>query len=171
MALPHFQYLHPSGLTIHPQHHWLAASPDGLITDPSSPDPAGIVELKNPYTQRDMPLSEAAKGRDFCLTDSNGCLKLKRTHKFYHQVQATMFCTKRKWCDLVVRTNVDLHIERINWDPTFRTNVLPKLHSFYFTAILPELTLPYNKRKSGEIREPSEWLKDPQAWKEKTEAL
>ena len=53
-----------------------------------------------------------------------------------------MFCTKTKWCDSVVRTTVDLHMQRIVWDPHFWMSVLPRLHDFYFTAILPELALP-----------------------------
>ena len=39
----------PSGLVIHPTHHWLAASPDDLVTDPASSDPVGVVEYKNPF--------------------------------------------------------------------------------------------------------------------------
>ena len=34
----------PSGLVIHPTHHWLAASPDDLVTDPALSDPLGIVD-------------------------------------------------------------------------------------------------------------------------------
>ena len=50
----------PSGLIIHPTHHWLAASPDDLVTDPASPDPLGVVEYKNPYKFRSTILVEAA---------------------------------------------------------------------------------------------------------------
>ncbi len=159
----------PSGLIIHPEHHWLAVSPDGLVSDPASPDPAGIVEFKNPYKQRDMAVRDAAKSKEFCLTVSGDCLRLKRTHQYYYQVQATMFCAKRKWCDFVVRTTVDLHVERIAWDPQFWMSVLPRLHDFYFTAILPELTLPHLHK--GGIREPAEWLKDPKAWKQQNMTL
>ena len=43
----------PSGLVIHPTHRWLAASPDSLVYDPNDEiDPFGIVEFKNPYSQR-----------------------------------------------------------------------------------------------------------------------
>ena len=88
----------PSGLVVHPEHHWIAASPDGLVNDPSSPDTLGIVEFKNPYAQREKPLIEATKDKNFCLAFKNNCLSLKHTHQYYYQVQATMFCTKRKWC-------------------------------------------------------------------------
>ena len=113
----------PSGLVVHPEHHWIAASPDGLVNDPSSPDTLGIVEFKNPYAEREKPLIEAAKDKNFCLAFKNNCLSLKHTHQCYYQVQVTMFCTKRKWCDFVVRTT-DLHIERIQFNPQFWMPVL-----------------------------------------------
>ena len=159
-----------SGLVIHPEHHWLAASPDGLVTDPSAPDPLGLVEFKNPYKFRQMTLRDAANvAKGYCLAESTNGLRLKRSHQYYYQVQAAMFCTKARWCDFVVRTNVDLHIERIPWDPQFWMSLLPRLHDFYFTAILPELALP--RLHNGGIREPKEWQKDPTTWKYKTETL
>ena len=64
-----------------------------------------------------------------------------------------MFCDEKKWCDFVVSTEKDLHIERIHCDDTFRNEQIPKLQTFYFQALLPELACP-NHRKEG-IREPS----------------
>ena len=59
----------PSGLVIHPTHHWLAASPDDLVTDPSSPDPLGIAEYKNPYKHKSTLLIDVAtQAKDFFLT-------------------------------------------------------------------------------------------------------
>ena len=160
----------PSGLVIHPQHHWLAASPDDLVNDPSSPDPLGILEYKNPYKYRSMTLAQAAtQSKEFCLVCTNGSLQLKRTHMYYYQVQAAMYCTMRTWCDFVVRTSTDLHIERLRWDSAFWSAIMPWLQEFYFTAILPELALP-NLHKGG-IREPSSWLSDADTWKKKTEDL
>ena len=66
-----------------------------------------------------------------------------------------MYCIQRKWCDLVVRA-ADLHIERIYYNNDFWTKALSKLKEFYFTAILPETSLP----GSTAIREPTEHLKN-----------
>ena len=63
-----------------------------------------------------------------------------------------MYCSQRQWCDIVIRA-MDLHIERIRYDPEFWTEVLPKLKSFYFKAILPELASPLGPTL---IREPTE---------------
>ena len=61
-----------SSLVILLEHNWLAASPDGLVTDPAAPDPAGIVELKNPYRHSDILLRDAAsEAKDFCLTQTS----------------------------------------------------------------------------------------------------
>lgn len=90
-----------------------------------------------------MSLCDAAtKFKDFCLAYKDGSLSLKRTHAYYYQVQATMYCTQRKWCDFVVRTSKDIHIERIHWSSEFWCAAFPKLREFYFTAVLPELAAP-----------------------------
>ena len=160
----------PSGLVIHPTHHWLAASPDDLVTDPASSDPLGVVEYKNPYKFRETTLVDAAtQDKTFCLTWNDGSLSLKRTHAYYYQVQAVMLCTQRKWCDFVVHTFTGLHIERLQWDPSFWSAAMPRLREFYFTAILPELVDPHLHKV--DIREPSSWLKDAAAWKKETESL
>ena len=52
-----------SEFVIHPSHHWLGASPDGLVSDPTSADREGIVEYKNPYATRSMTLQNAATHR------------------------------------------------------------------------------------------------------------
>ena len=166
---PHISIQH-SGLVIHPTHHWLAASPDGLVYDPTSTDTLGISEYKNPYKFRSTTLQDAAtQTKDFCLKLNDGSLSLKRTHIYYYQIQATMFCTGRKWCDFVVKTMTDLHVERIHWDPDFWRAALPRLRDFYFTAILPELALP-NLQKGG-IREHSAWLVDQDCWRKQIESL
>ncbi len=48
----------PNGLIIHPEHHWLAASHDGLLSDPASPD---LIEFKNPYK---LAVRDTAKSKE-----------------------------------------------------------------------------------------------------------
>ena len=50
-----------------------------------------------------------------------------------------MYCTQCHWCDLVARTK-DFHVERIYYRAESWS--LTKVKRFYFTAILPELSLP-----------------------------
>ena len=52
----------------------------------------------------------------------------------------------------VVRTEVDLHIERICFHSDFWNANTHRLRAFYFQATLPELALP--RLRKGGIREP-----------------
>ena len=52
--------LESGGLVVSVSNQWLATNPDGLVFDPLEEHPQGLVELKNPYTVRDMTLEEAA---------------------------------------------------------------------------------------------------------------
>ena len=99
----------------------------------------------------------------------DGSLMLKRTHNYYYQAQAAMFCTGCQWCDFVVRTSVDLHVERVPFDANFWKSVLQQLHFFYFSAILPEIAAP--KVHTGGIREPSDWINNQKSWEQKTAGL
>ena len=148
-----------SGLTVRVDCPWLGASPDGLVYDPTEDPPEGIIEIKNPYSVRNLTLREAATGKSgFCLeiTKEKNCLQLKKNHDYYYQIQCTLFCTNRQWCDLVVRAK-DMHTERLYFDKDFWKEALRKLKQFYFTAILPELASPLGALN---IREPSEDLKN-----------
>ena len=141
------------GLVIATNHPWLAATPDGLVIDPQALPSQGLVEFKNPYSCRDEFIPNAVLSKKLtCLTcnNTNGTLSLKHSDTYYHQVQMAMFCTNTERCDFVVRTQVDLHVERIRLDESFCKSVLPKLRRFFFNSVLPELTLPHKL-----IREPT----------------
>ena len=157
-----------SGLVICSSHPWLGASPDGLVQDPQHSSSEGIVEFKNPYTARNMTIQDAIKNlKDFCLKqDQDGLITLRTSHNYYYQVQTTMMCAKRKWCDFVVCTNQDMHVERIPYNEELLINkLLPSLQSFYFSAVLPELTCP--RHQKGGIREPEDWLDNSTEWQDK----
>ncbi len=48
-----------SGLVIK-EHLFLGASPDGIVFDPVTTDPNGLIEIKCPYQQKDISPREAA---------------------------------------------------------------------------------------------------------------
>ena len=70
---------------------WLGASPDGLVHDPASHDPSGILEIKCPCTKRYVSPEEACQDRDFHCTLEDGHIKLKKTHIYFHQVQLQLY--------------------------------------------------------------------------------
>ena len=146
------------GLCISVNTPWLAASPDGMVCDPSNPtQPLGLLEIKNPYSARELTLAEACNSRSFCLEQQQRCgdmtYKLKKKHDYYYQVQCQLYCVDRDWCDFVLRTGRELHIERVFRDCTWWDAQMSKLQTFYFTALLPELAYP--RHRNGGIREPS----------------
>jgi len=148
-----------SGLNISDESPWLAASPDGLVLDPSYTPVEGLVELKNPSSVQDMTISEACESKKaFCIKMRQGTgeqtQQLDKNHDYYYQVQCQLYCTQRTWCNFVVRTRKDLYIERIHYDEQWWRTQLPKLETFYFKALLPELACP--RYHTGGIRETKE---------------
>ena len=47
------------GLVVSTKNPWLAASPDDEVYDSSAKSPLGLVEYKNPYSARNMTLTQA----------------------------------------------------------------------------------------------------------------
>lgn len=106
-----------SGLVISMDAPYLGASPDGKVIDPGCSDPIGLSEVKCPETKYLVNPLDACSDRSFVMEEVAGKLKLKRTHKYYVQVQGLMGVTGAKWCDFVVYTNKTISIERIPFDP------------------------------------------------------
>ena len=55
-------------LFINPNFSWLGATPDGLVTDSSSPDQDGLLETKFPYSFRESTPLDAASNKAFFLS-------------------------------------------------------------------------------------------------------
>ena len=71
---------------------------------------------------------------------------LKRRHHYFFQVQCQMYCENREWCGFVLRTEKELHIERIAKGKEWWAKQKPRLKYFYFEALLPELACPCNSK-------------------------
>ena len=112
----------------------LGGSPDGTVADDV------IIEVKCPYSARNETIRQAAERKDFFLeldkvTDS---LKLKQTHKHWHQIQGNLHLTGANSCDLVVWTPLDLVILPIHKDPAWASNI-NTLETFYRDCFLPRI--------------------------------
>ena len=55
------------GFIIHPHQCYLGASPDGKVTDRSSAQPDGIIEIKCPYSEHEVLPEEACKESTFIV--------------------------------------------------------------------------------------------------------
>lgn len=104
-----------------PFEDWLGASPDGLIGDD------GLAEIKCPFGQRDKnpPVFKTCKKQEHYLA----------------QVQIELFCAERKWCDFYQWAPYGSQKERIDIDPKWLEENLPKLKEFH-ALYLSELDNP-----------------------------
>ena len=79
-----------SGLWIDLNTGWLACSPDGLVWD-GNEQLVGILEIKCPYSAREMTISEACqKISSFLCLSTEGGIKLAHSHNYYYQVQGSL---------------------------------------------------------------------------------
>ena len=84
------------------------------------------------------------------LTLNNGTVTLKRSHHYHNQIQTAMLCTNTKWCDFVVRTNLEFRVaETVSFDEEFCDSFIPKA---------PELT-----KKRSPMSKP-EWISNKAEW-------
>lgn len=113
-----------AGLFISIDHPYLGATPDGLVGSEH------VVEVKCPYAGRN---SRIVPGPAFPFLDmKDDKLVLKRTHKYFDQVQGQMALTKRPKAYFVVFTFVDIQIIEVPFDSCFWVgSMLPNLISFY----------------------------------------
>ncbi len=139
------------GFIVSTANPWLGASPDGFVYDPDDTYPHGIIEIKNPYRDRENSLADACSSSGFCLEKKNDTLKLKVRHAYYFQIQCQLYCTDRNWCDFVIRTNKDIYVERVQRNPEWWQQHLRTAKVFYFSSLLAELACP--RHRNGGIRE------------------
>ena len=133
-----------SGFLINPLYSFLGASPDGAVHDPSDVDaPFGFVEIKCPYSVRNLTPIEASHTPGFCCVKNDlGDLELKEKHFYYAQIQGQMAIGKRPWCDFVIYTQKGINVQRITFNHDYWGENLTKLVSFYDTCLAPEIVSP-----------------------------
>ena len=130
-------HVHECGFIINPEFTFLGATPDGIVC---SNGESGLLEVKCPYSARSMSILQACSDiPKFYLKHSENGIALDRNHNYYAQVQGQLMITGSKFCEFVVYTQKDLHIERITPDIPFMSIMLEKLANFYQCYGLPYL--------------------------------
>ena len=125
------------GLHLSTYKGYLGASPDGLVCFGGKI--CGCIEIKCPYSARDKLISDAClKPQFFCKNDGNNI-----TLNYFYQIQGQLAILNLEWCDFVIWTRSDLHVQRVKADSDFwQQQCLPKLDSFYYNVMLPEIVYP-----------------------------
>ena len=111
------------GIHVCAQHPFLGCSPDGLVGKD------GIIEVKCPYSCKDLEISPA--NVPYLKYNDRGEMALKENHNYYYQVQGNLICTGRQWCDFIVWTFKDVSIMRIQRNNTFIEEATTKLQYFF----------------------------------------
>jgi len=111
------------GLFISTERPYLAASPDGILGDET------IIEIKCPYSSRHYPITPITV--PYLVHDGCGQLALKKSSPFYFQIQTQLYCSRRKFCNLIIFTFKDLKVIYVNREEEFITEMLTKIDNFY----------------------------------------
>ena len=119
-------YVDECGLHVSTSSGYLGTYPDGLVY--KAGEVSGCIEIKCPYSAREKLVRDACTSQFFCSKDENNRVFLKKCHNYYYQIQGQLAILNLKWCDFVVWTTVDLHVERVKADREFwLKQCLPKL--------------------------------------------
>ena len=127
---------HPCGFQIYLDKPYLGASADGIGSCDCHED--RVVEIKCTYKHRDQTVFQAARGDNGFFITTDG--KLKRSHRYFSQVQLEMLANGKRFCDFVVFTNAGLHnIDSIPFDQQFCDEIVESCDSFFYQYLLPEI--------------------------------
>ena len=122
-------YLHESGL--------LGASPDGVAENYT-------VEIKCPYTYRDsddlcisykLPVQKSQRSL-FNYDENEKRWILNKDHDYFHQIQAQIYFTHKKFSYYFVWTTKTFKLFRIEKDPNWELHI-ERLIDFYVNQFVP----------------------------------
>ena len=125
------------GLMLNSQWPFLGASPDGLISCKCCGQ--GILEVKCPYSCRDIPLSEYACEQNSMLSPAQSTYALKQDYQYYYQVQCQLFVSGAQYSHFLVWTQNETHNETILPDKSFFEMNASKSENCFKLCILPEM--------------------------------
>ena len=134
-----------SGFWVNPKWPQLGCSPDGLVEMSMHCGGAGLLEIKCPAVIKDCHpldikthLTKKQLANFCCSVESDGALKLKRSHSYFYQVQMQMAICEREYCDFVIWSPQGMHVEKIARDCDFWQSIVSQLITFHKTVIVSE---------------------------------
>ncbi len=121
------------GLFIDSTFPLFGATPDGLRKCKCCDE--GLLEIKYAYKHKDSNISDISDP-NFYLDSDN---KLKKSHRYYTQVQFQMYACGKAFCDFVVYTQKSVMWQRVLYDHDFVNAVVRKYAEFAVNDLVPEL--------------------------------
>ena len=121
-----------TGIVIQPLLCWLAASPEGLITDESITPTLGLIEIKCAFSKRNVHPQDKLKVKNFYVELRDGMLHLKEEHSngYHSQIQMAMGLSQLKFCDFIVYSFKGMIIIRIPFSEICFIKLTKKLNHF-----------------------------------------
>ena len=133
------RHIHNCGVLLQPRLPFLGATPDGIVCDSKNHD-IGLLEVKCPFTARDMTVKEAALSlKNFYVVETNDSLTISKSHNCYYQIQGQLLLSGLEFCDFVLNTTKDMFIERVYRDSGFINQIVDKLFTFQKKYYLSEI--------------------------------
>lgn len=120
------------GLVVRKELPYLGASPDAIMTCacPTCPEKR-VVEVKCPYSMRDSDPDT--------VPYLDGDRQIRKTHKYYAQVQGQMFLCDVTECVFGVYTEKGTLLVVVERDDAFVKRMLASLKHYYVEEVLPAL--------------------------------
>ena len=139
--LKHNVSVRETGIMIQLLLYWLAASPDGLITDESATPIFWLIEIKCPISEHNLHAQDAFRDKNLCveLRDGMPPLKEKYTNVYYSQIQITMGLSQLKFRDFIVYSFKGMIIIRIPFSEIYFIKLTEKLNHFFKNFALPHM--------------------------------
>ncbi|KAJ8332033.1 hypothetical protein SKAU_G00429870 [Synaphobranchus kaupii] len=116
------------GFIVHPDAPHLGATPDGRVVDPRKDPPFGLVEVKCPDVESITVANH--------VRITGGKAQLKKSHRYYTQVQGQLAVTGLAWCDFVTDTRGDITVERVWRHDAFISAMKDGLDLFFFNTFM-----------------------------------
>lgn len=130
-----------SGLVIYNDFPFIGASSNGLVQ--CNCCGKGCIEIKCPFSCAQMTAYDAVchDSKIFKIEQGVPSLKTNESSPYFCQIQCQLAVTKRKWCDLIIYTHVDIFIHRVNFDAKFWENISDRLTVFYRKYVFPKISV------------------------------
>ena len=132
----HFKVVE-SGFFINLDFPFVGASPDGLVE--CSCHGKGLLEIKCPWTYRNLSMQEYVAQTDSCLQLTAGQVHLKRDHQYFYQIQCQMHSANFNWCDFFICSAKNSFRERIYLDKGFIDKAMIKAEVLFSELLVPEI--------------------------------